>query len=76
MQGLPLTSPKFNALGNAADTRAAVAAVEEAHNGPMLVVGLSAGSAALVRYLGEAGAATPAVGAVLVSPGYQIPAAW
>ena len=38
--------------------------------------GLSAGSAAMTRYLGEQGAAAPVKGAVAISPGYQIPEAW
>lgn len=36
---------------------------------PLLAVGLSAGSAALVRYLGEAASTTPVCGAVVISPG-------
>ena len=75
--GLPLSSPKFNVLGDAVDTADAIKHVQQQMPGsPLLLVGLSAGSAAMCRYLGDHGEETPIKAAVAISPGYQIPEAW
>ena len=76
--GLPLTTPKFNILGDPRDTTDAIDAVRAAvgPNAPIFAVGLSAGSAALIRYLGETGENTPVMAAVAISPGHRLPDAW
>ena len=83
---LSLATPRFNSLGCAEDTRLAVrsvlAAVEtkgrQGATHQISLIGLSAGSGAMMRYLGEEGdAATDTIQcAVAVCPGYSVPAAW
>ena len=71
-------TPRFNLLGDPRDTAEAINAVKDAvgPNAPIFAVGLSAGSAALIRYLGEAGEKTPVKAAVAISPGHRLPDAW
>lgn len=70
--GKPLASPRVNLLGRAADTRAQVAAVSARFpRAPLLALGASAGTGALVRYLGEAGANSPITAALALCPGYD-----
>lgn len=70
---LPLTSPRFNTMGSTADLRVQLAAVRRRLPSRRLyVVGLSAGSGLLVRWLGEEGAEAPATAAVAYCPGYDI----
>jgi predicted alpha/beta-fold hydrolase len=69
---VPLTSPRCNLLGSTADLRLQVAAVRARHPGaPLLMVGASAGTGLLVRYLGEEGSASTVAAAVAVCPGYD-----
>lgn len=62
----------MNLLGHAEDTRAQVRAVAARFpQAPLLALGASAGTGALVRYLGEEGPASPVAAAVAVCPGYD-----
>ncbi|HSW13638.1 MAG TPA: alpha/beta fold hydrolase [Solimonas sp.] len=71
--GLPLTRPRVNTMGCTSDLREQIAAVQARHPAaPLYAAGLSAGSALLVRYLGEQGADTPIRAAVAFYPGYDI----
>ena len=71
-RGVPLTSPRCNLLGSTADLRLQVAAVRARHPGaPILMVGASAGTGLLVRYLGEEASASTVAAAVAVCPGYD-----
>lgn len=71
--GLRLTQPRVNTMGCASDLREQIAAVRARHPAaPLYAAGLSAGSALLVRYLGEQGADTPIRAAVAFYPGYDI----
>jgi predicted alpha/beta-fold hydrolase len=70
---LPLTSPRFNTMGSTADLRVQLDAVRRRHpSAPLYVVGMSAGSGLLVRWLGEEGAHAPAAAGVAYCPGYDI----
>jgi len=70
---LPLTAPRFNTMGSTADLRVQLDAVRRRRpSSPLYVVGLSAGSGLLVRWLGEEGAEAPAAAAVAYCPGYDI----
>jgi hypothetical protein len=70
---LPLTSPRFNTMGSTADLRVQLDAVRRRHpSAPLYVVGMSAGSGLLVRWLGEEGAGSPATAGVAYCPGYDI----
>lgn len=72
--GMPLTSPRFNCMGEAEDTAAQVSAVLARH--PSLsylaMVGISAGSGLLVTYLGKEGDQTPVQAAASLCPAYDI----
>ena len=75
--GLRLRSARFNIMGDAHDCARMVAALHASYPRAFLgMVGLSAGSGLVVRYLGEAGARAHTrfgVGAcVSISPGYNI----
>lgn len=79
--GLPLRTRRFSTMGDMADVAPALAAVHAAFPAaPVVLVGCSAGSAPVVRYLGDAGAAARArhgvVGGVAICPGFKIPEAW
>lgn len=69
----PLTSPRFNTMGDTADLRQKIARVESRFpQSPLYVMGSSAGTALLVRYLGEQGGDTPIRGAFAYCPGFDI----
>jgi uncharacterized protein len=77
--GQPLTSPCFNLFGNTDDVRSALKRIASTWPGaPIGLYGISAGTALLVRYLGEEGGAlladsTPRVVAGVANcPGYDI----
>ncbi|MBD9481554.1 alpha/beta fold hydrolase [Pseudomonas sp. PDM14] len=71
--GLPLTSPRFNTMGDTADLREQLRQIGERYpQSPLYAAGISAGTGLLVRYLGEQGADTPLQGAFAYCPGYDI----
>ena len=71
--GVSLTSPCFNVMGDAADTKAQVDFVKEKHPGSYLaMVGISAGSGLLFTYLGKEGNNTPVRTAAALCPAYDI----
>jgi len=71
--GIGLTSPCFNLFGSTDDLREAISRIAAARpEAPLCLYGISAGTALLVRYLGEEGAQTPVVAAVANCPGYDI----
>lgn len=71
--GSPLTVPRIHLAGHTPDTKAMVAAAAARFpRAPLLALGSSAGSMALMRYLGEAGADSPIIASVCVGgPGYD-----
>eukprot|EP00040_Diaphanoeca_grandis_P012444 m.63047 g.63047 ORF g.63047 m.63047 type:complete len:380 (+) comp23234_c0_seq1:160-1299(+) len=75
---LKLTTPKFDLIGDSSDTQDAVDTVRKCTgaNTPIAMVGLSAGSGALFKYLGDQGTDANVIGAVAVSPGYRVPDAY
>lgn len=72
--GVPLTSPSFNVMGEAADTKAQVQAVLRRYPdiSYLAMVGISAGSGLLVTYLGKEGDNTPVQAAAVLCPAYDI----
>ena len=63
----------FNLFGSTDDLREAISRIAAARpEAPLCLYGISAGTALLVRYLGEEGAQTPVVAAVANCPGYDI----
>lgn len=82
--GVGLVTPKFNIFGDAADLHHVLLAVHRtAPNSPIVLVGLSAGSALCIRYLGDVGsgrwpdAQSQALASCLragiaISPGYEL----
>ena len=69
---LPLTTPRFNTLGSTDDLREQLRHIRaRLPSSPLYVVGVSAGSGLLVRYLGEEGARTPVSAGVALCPGYD-----
>lgn len=71
--GHDLTSPCFNLFGSTDDVRAAIGRIEDAYPGaPIGIYSISAGTALMVRYLGEEGSDTPVVAGVANCPGYDI----
>jgi hypothetical protein len=71
--GHDLTSACFNLFGSTDDVRAAIGRVKDLYPGARVgLYGISAGTALLVRYLGEEGSRTPVVAAVAHCPGYDI----
>lgn len=71
--GHDLTSACFNLFGSTDDVRAAIGRVEDLYPGARVgLYGISAGTALIVRYLGEEGSRTPVVAAVANCPGYDI----
>ena len=69
---LPLTTPRISTLGATADLRAQLAQVRRrVPAAPLYALGSSAGSALLVRWLGEEGIDAPVVAAVALCPGYD-----
>jgi predicted alpha/beta-fold hydrolase len=74
---LPLTAPVFNTMGCTGDLREQLARIHaEYPTSPLYGIGMSAGSALLVRYLGEEGAASALRAGVAYCPGYDIRTAW
>ena len=70
--GLPLTTPRFNTMGDMADLRAQVAHIQELRpHAALYGVGISAGSGLLARYLGET-PDTPLRAGAMHSPGYDL----
>lgn len=75
--GLPLTAPRFNTMGCTADFREQLERIRaQVPRSPLFGVGVSAGSALLVRYLGEEGPRSLIRAAVAHCPGYDIGVAW
>lgn len=69
---LPLITPRLNILGSTADLREQLQLIRQRFpDSPLYGVGSSAGSALLVRYLGEEGAAAPFRAAFAYCPGYN-----
>lgn len=75
--GLPLTAPVFNTMGCTDDFREQLARIRAGlPRSPLFGVGVSAGSAVLVRYLGEEGDRSEIRAGVAFCPGYDIGIAW
>lgn len=71
--GLPLTTPRFNTMGDTGDLREQLQLISERYpQSPLYAAGISAGSGLLTRYLGEMGVNTPLRGAFAYCPGYDI----
>ena len=74
---LELTAPVLNTMGCTDDLREQLARIrEEFPNSPLYAIGMSAGSAVLVRYLGEEGRHSLIRAGVAYCPGYDIGVAW
>lgn len=74
---LPLTSPKFNTMGDTDDLRHWIKDIQSQFpQSPLYAFGLSAGTGLLVRYLGEEGANSQIRGGVAYCPGYNIEVAF
>jgi len=74
---LPLTTPQLNTMGSTQDLREQLALIRaRLPESPIYAVGVSAGSALLVRYLGEEGVRSQIQSAVAYCPGYDISVAW
>lgn len=74
---LPLTTPRLNTMGSTADLREQLQQIVQTFPAsPLYAVGASAGSALLVRYLGEAGSESLIRAGVAYCPGYDIAVAW
>lgn len=70
---LPLTSPRFNTLGDTDDLREQLRLITGRHPlSALYAAGISAGTGLLIRYLGEQGEDTPLRGAFAYCPGYDI----
>lgn len=70
--GVPLTTPRFNTMGDVADLRAQIAHVRSVRpEAALFAIGVSAGSGLLARYLGET-PDTPVVAAAMHCPGYDL----
>ena len=71
--GVPLTSPRFNMFGDTADLCDALERIAQRRpEAPVCLHSISAGTALMVRYLGEQGASAPIAAAVANCPGYDI----
>lgn len=74
---LPLTTPRFNTMGCTDDLREQLAHIEATvPDSPLHGIGISAGSALLVRYLGEEGRGARLRGGIAYCPGFDIGVAW
>ena len=74
---LPLTSPKFNTMGDTDDLRSWIADIQaQFPTSPLYALGISAGSGLLVRYLGEEGDNSQIRGGMAYCPGYNIEVAF
>lgn len=76
--GGPLHVPSFNLLGAVDDVQLQLEAVERAYPraGFRAMVGVSAGSAQLISYLGRAGASTPVGAACVICPAWDVQTAF
>lgn len=75
--GLALTAPVLNTMGCTQDLREQLARIREhAPASPLYAIGVSAGSALLVRYLGEEGPRSLIEAGVAYCPGFDIGVAW
>ena len=75
--GLELTAPVLNPMGCTQDLREQLARInEQVPDSPLYAVGVSAGSALLVRYLGEEGPRSLIRAGVAYCPGFDISVAW
>ena len=76
--GGPLHAPSFNLLGAVDDVQLQLEAVERAYPraGFRAMVGVSAGSAQLISYLGRAGASTPVGAACVICPAWDVQTAF
>lgn len=74
---LPLTSPRFNTMGDTEDLREQLKLITERYpQSALYAAGISAGTGLLIRYLGEQGEDTPLQGAFAYCPGYDIQVAF
>lgn len=74
---LELTAPVVNTMGCTHDLREQLDAIAaQVPDSPLYAIGASAGSALLVRYLGEEGGRSRIRAAVAYCPGYDIDVAW
>jgi predicted alpha/beta-fold hydrolase len=74
---LALSSARFNTMGDVADLREQLHVITRTQaQSPLYAIGVSAGTALLIRYLGEQGAATPIRAAFAYCPGYDISVAF
>jgi uncharacterized protein len=74
---LALTAPVLNTMGCTDDLREQLARIRaRVPASPLYAVGVSAGSAVLVRYLGEEGRRSLVRAGVAYCPGYDIRVAW
>lgn len=74
---LPLSSPRFNTMGDTHDLRRQLTLIELRYpESPLYAAAISAGTALLVRYLGEQGTDTPIRAAFALCPGYDISVAF
>ena len=74
---LELTAPVLNTMGCTDDLREQLTRIRsEVPDSPLYAVGMSAGSAVLVRYLGEEGPRSLIRAGVAYCPGYDIGVAW
>lgn len=75
--GLALTAPVLNTMGCTQDLREQLATIHaQVPGSPLYAIGVSAGSALLVRYLGEEGPRSLVRAGVAYCPGYDIGVAW
>ena len=75
--GLELSTPVLNTMGGTQDLREQLAHVRaELPGSPLYAIGVSAGSALLVRYLGEEGPRSLIRAGVAYCPGYDMRVAW
>jgi predicted alpha/beta-fold hydrolase len=74
---LALTTPVFNPMGCTDDLREQLERIRACvPDSPLVAVGVSAGSALLVRYLGEEGPHSLIRAGIAYCPGYDISVAW
>lgn len=69
---LNLYKPKFNSVGHQEDLADIISIIKNKYtNTPIYIIGLSAGSSLLARYLGNNKHDNTIKGAILISPGYN-----
>lgn len=70
---LPMTSPRFNTLGNTDDLRVQIDAIRRIRpDAPLFALGVSAGSGLLARYLGEEEEGAVLKAGVMMCPAYDM----